>query len=95
MKQGSVKGIRARGDVTVDIDWDACGARAIVLHAGHSGPVTLRSPLFEQPHSVNFDKSAKPRPLAGKPDRISFNARAGESYAFTRTSEAGCAATSR
>ena len=26
--QGEVQGIRARGDVTVDIVWDACGARS-------------------------------------------------------------------
>jgi alpha-L-fucosidase 2 len=45
---GSVSGVRARGDVAVDVDWDACGARRLELTAGHEGPVTVRSSLFER-----------------------------------------------
>jgi alpha-L-fucosidase 2 len=45
--RGSVQGIRARGDVTVDVDWDACGARNVRLTAGHDGRLAVRSSLFE------------------------------------------------
>ena len=40
-RKGGVKGMRARGDVTVDIDWDACGPVKLVLTTGHAGPVDL------------------------------------------------------
>jgi alpha-L-fucosidase 2 len=45
--QGSIRGVRARGGVTVDLSWDACGARSIRLVAGVSGPITLRSSIVE------------------------------------------------
>ncbi len=36
-KQGSISGIRARGDVTVSIRWDQCGASEIDAHVRSSG----------------------------------------------------------
>jgi len=45
---GTVQGLRARGDVTVDLEWDACGARNLKLTAGHDGQVSVRSSLLEQ-----------------------------------------------
>ena len=45
--QGKASGLRARGDVTVDIEWDACGARNLKLTAGHDGQLNLRSTVFD------------------------------------------------
>jgi alpha-L-fucosidase 2 len=45
--RGNVAGLRARGDVTVSVDWDACGARRLQLQTGRDGPITLRSTLFD------------------------------------------------
>jgi alpha-L-fucosidase 2 len=44
--QGHVTGLRARGDVTVDIDWADGRARRIVLVAGHTGLIAVRSTIF-------------------------------------------------
>jgi alpha-L-fucosidase 2 len=43
---GSVTGPRARGDVTVDVWWRDRAANRIVLAAGSSGELTVRSPLL-------------------------------------------------
>jgi alpha-L-fucosidase 2 len=87
---GSVAGLRARGDVTVDIEWDACGAKRFVLLAGREGPLTIRSPLFEKPYDVAFDRGSKPKSLATAGQTFTFAARAGGKYTFSRGAAAEC-----
>jgi alpha-L-fucosidase 2 len=83
--KGSVKGIRARGDITVDIDWDSCGPMKLLLTTGHAGPVSLRSALFEK----KFDASVK---LEGAAALRKFTAKRGGQYTFTRAASATCTA---
>jgi alpha-L-fucosidase 2 len=80
---GSVSGIRARGDITVDIAWDSCGPTKLALTTGHAGPVSLRSTLFEQ----GFDASVK---TEGAMASRKFIARRGGQYNFTRAASVGC-----
>jgi alpha-L-fucosidase 2 len=65
--RGSVTGLRARGDVTIDLDWDGCGARSLRLATGHDGPITVRSTLFDggeitlkARRGATFDYTRKP-----------------------------------
>jgi alpha-L-fucosidase 2 len=78
---GSVSGLRVRGDATVAISWDACGAQQVTLDAGHDGPLTLRSPLFAE----KIETSA---PLAGDGEQRTLTAKRGGQYTFTRVD--GC-----
>jgi len=80
---GEVQGIRARGDVTVGIVWDACGAKQIKLATGHDGPVAIRATLF----AGEMEASVK---TSGSGERRTFNARRGGLYSFTRVA-AQCA----
>jgi alpha-L-fucosidase 2 len=88
---GSVAGIRGRGDATVDIAWDSCGAKSVVIAAGRDGDLTLRSALFENPYDVAFDKGAKPKSLTTSGRTFTFRARGGAKYTFTRGAAVGCA----
>jgi alpha-L-fucosidase 2 len=81
---GSVSGVRARGDVTVDIAWDGCGPTKLTLTTGRSGPVRMRSALFEK----GFDSSTK---IEGTAATRTFSARRGGTYAFSRSESTRCA----
>lgn len=86
---GRVSGIRARGDITVAIDWDTCGAKQFVLSAGRDGPIAVRSAMFDNPYDVRFDKGSKPRSLATDGGLFRFEARKGGQYTFTRSAACG------
>jgi alpha-L-fucosidase 2 len=82
--QGSIHGARARGDITVDIDWDSCGPSKLTLTTGRAGPVNLRSAMFEKA----FDASVK---TEGVRASRKFTAKRGGQYTFTRAKSASCA----
>jgi alpha-L-fucosidase 2 len=90
--RGSVSGLRARGNATVAMDWDACGLTRVELQAGSDGPLTLRSALFDQAYDVRFDKANKPRSIGTQGQTFTFQARKGGIYTFTRGAAVGCGA---
>lgn len=49
---GSVRGLRARGGFTVDIEWAAGRARRVVITAGRTRELTVRSTLFTSGEKV-------------------------------------------
>jgi hypothetical protein len=51
-RNGSVAGLRARGDVTVDVDWIGGTATRIALHTGHGGPLRVHSDLLTGRYEV-------------------------------------------
>lgn len=50
---GDVKGLRARGDISVDIRWEDQQAREIDLHSSSAQTVTIRSEIFSRSFSVS------------------------------------------
>jgi alpha-L-fucosidase 2 len=71
--RGEVRGLRARGDLTVDVRWSAGAAEEIVVAAGHDHRVVLRSDLFAGPFEVT---GADGRPVPHDRDgaRVAFTA---------------------
>jgi alpha-L-fucosidase 2 len=87
---GSVSGLRARGNVTVGIEWDQCGAKTVRLEPGSEGSLTVRSRLFEQAYDVAFDRSNKPGSLRTEGQTFTFHARRGGTYTFSRAASVAC-----
>jgi alpha-L-fucosidase 2 len=76
--RGSVRGLRARGDVTVDFEWDSCGPRSVNLLPGRDGPIALQSKIFTGQYRLGFDEDVRPGPVEGVPEgRVTLNGRRG------------------
>ncbi|MEV4011054.1 glycoside hydrolase family 95 protein [Nonomuraea angiospora] len=71
---GSVRGLRARGDVTVDVSWRDGAAERITLHVGRSGPITVRTDLAGR---CRVSGGAHPRRSG---DTLTWDAEAGTTY---------------
>ena len=77
---GEVRGLRARGDVTLDIAWADGEARQIALNTGHAGRISVRSTVFSGRFSFVDEVSGKPVPLMGTGERRTFLAISGGRY---------------
>jgi alpha-L-fucosidase 2 len=83
--RGSVRGLRARGDLTIDIRWSSGAAKEVTIAAGRSGPVTVRSALFEAGFRLTDAGTGRPvRPTAQDGGQITFGAVAGRRYVVKR-----------
>ncbi len=84
---GSVKGLRARGDVTVDADWTGGTATRIALRPEQDGPLTVRSSLFSGRFEVRDTTTGKKVDVARDGSRITIAAAKGHEYAAESLAE--------
>jgi alpha-L-fucosidase 2 len=85
---GSVRGLRARGDVTIDIAWKDGEAQRVELTAGRDGALTIRSELFTGDYTFIEAVSGRKVPVQGKGEQRRFEAQAGQRYVLkTATAE--------
>jgi alpha-L-fucosidase 2 len=77
---GSFKGLRARGDVTVDASWRDEELEQAVLHANRTGELSVRSSIFAGPYALIDRSTSDAVRSRGGRDRRTFSARAGNSY---------------
>jgi len=80
---GEARGLRARGDVTVDIRWSGARARSIGLIAGHAGRITIRSTIFIGRFKVIDDHTRAPIATGGNGTLRTFFVSPGHRYAVT------------
>src|SRR5690606_37947941 len=83
---GSVTGLRARGDVTLDMQWSANQLQSAKLYTGKAGTIHLRSPLSQQKFQV-IQINGAVVPTQGKGERRRFTAEPGETYLITKIAE--------
>ncbi|RAS70507.1 alpha-L-fucosidase 2 [Lentzea atacamensis] len=77
---GSVTGLRARGDVTVDIRWVNGKPVRVQLTAGRSGPLTVSSTLFENRYEVLDARTGRKVEVRGEGGVITIDATSGTTY---------------
>ncbi|MFC0529442.1 glycoside hydrolase family 95 protein [Phytohabitans kaempferiae] len=76
---GSVTGLRARGNATVDVTWSRGAATRVTVTAGGTGRLTVRSPLLTTAGLVDLD-TGRPVPVTLDGPQATFAARAGHRY---------------
>ncbi|MFY1702871.1 glycosyl hydrolase family 95 catalytic domain-containing protein [Micromonospora sp. WMMA1923] len=77
---GSVSGLRARGDVTVGTEWSGRTATRITLDPGHTGPLRVRSALFGGRFQVTDATTGRRVDVARDGQEIRFTGVAGHRY---------------
>jgi alpha-L-fucosidase 2 len=79
---GTFRGLRARGGLEVDLEWQNAQAQRATLHASTSRMHTLAAPSSQRVAAIaTADKSV---PFTTNPDRtVSFHAKAGAHYTLT------------
>ncbi|MEV0998693.1 glycoside hydrolase N-terminal domain-containing protein [Nonomuraea sp. NPDC050202] len=78
-RDGSVTGLRARGDVTVDAAWKDGAPDTITVRPGSSGPIKVRSSFVAGRYRVHDEQGHEIAPRRDG-DTLSWNARAGKAY---------------
>lgn len=79
---GSVSGLKARGNVTVGVDWTSGRATEIRLDAGRDGPLSVSSAAFAAPVRL-MTADGEDVAFAQEGSQITFDAVAGQSYVVT------------
>lgn len=80
---GEVRGLKARGDVTLDIAWSEGKVRRVLLVTGHAGRIGIRSDAFSGRFAFVDQVSGRSIALAGKGERRTFLAKRGGRYLMT------------
>ncbi|HLU74281.1 MAG TPA: glycoside hydrolase family 95 protein [Nonomuraea sp.] len=76
-KDGAVTGLRARGDVTVDVTWRDGLAETITVRPGRTGPITVRTPAGRyRVHDLDQETET---------GTLTWHAEAGRGYLITRS----------
>ncbi len=92
---GSVSGLRARGDVTVDVEWANGTANRITLEAGRDGPIRIHSGLFGGRFRVTDAETGRTVDVERDGEEIVIDADAGHTYVATTLVEVALSAPDR
>ncbi len=92
---GSVSGLRARGDVTVDVDWANGVATRVALEAGRDGQLKVRSGLFAGRFRVVDAETGRTVDVKRDGQEITIDAKAGRTYVATTRVEVALSAPDR
>ncbi|EJS69614.1 hypothetical protein ICW_02553 [Bacillus wiedmannii] len=79
-KDGSYKGLRARGAFTINADWKNGVPTVIQVTSDHGNDVKLKSPMFNTPFTLTRVGTNTPVPFTKDGDTISFKTEQGKSY---------------
>jgi alpha-L-fucosidase 2 len=81
--RGSVSGLRAQGDNTVDVRWSSGAADEIAVTAGRNGKISLRNSMFTGPFQIVDAASGRKVTTSGGGEKVTFEARKGHKYVAT------------
>ncbi|MBC6447396.1 glycosyl hydrolase family 95 catalytic domain-containing protein [Actinokineospora xionganensis] len=82
---GSVSGLKARGDVTVDAAWASTGSTEFTLTPANAGTLNVRNPMFSGGYTLTDLTTGQAVTPTRTGDRITFTAVAGHRYRATGT----------